>query len=291
MLLITGATGTIGRPLIDALVNEDVKVRAVTHDPQACNLPAGVEVVEGDLSRPDTIAPFLEGVTALFLHPRAVGLAASELLALARERGVRRVVALSATNVDDPPDQQPSRYQGDRNKEVEDAAVASGLAWVSLRASSFAANTLRAWGAQIRAGDVVRYPYGNFAEALIHERDLAEVIAHALGSDDLVARRSRRLELTGPQSLTHQQLVATIGEVLGRSLRYQELPPEVAKQGMIQQGIPEAFVEALMARYAREVGQPAPVTGEVERILGRPACTYAEWVADHAEDFRNEQEQ
>jgi uncharacterized protein YbjT (DUF2867 family) len=189
-----------------------------------------------------------------------------------------------------PPDQQPSRYQGDRNKEVEDAAVASGLAWVSLRASSFAANTLRAWGAQIRAGDVVRYPYTNFAEALIHERDLAEVVAHALRSDDLVARRGRRLELTGPQSLTHQQLVATIGEVLGRPLRYQELPPEVAKQGMVQQGIPEAFVEALMARYAREVGQPAPVTGEVERVLGRPARTYAEWVADHAVAFQNEQE-
>src|SRR4029453_6893432 len=216
---------------------------------------------------------------------------AGELLALARPRGVRRVVALSATNVDAPLDQQPSRYNGDRNKEVEDAALASGLAWVSLRASSFAANTLRTWGAQIRAGDVVRYPYANFAEALIHERDLAEVIAPGRGSDDLVARRGRRLELTGPQSLTHQQLVATIGEVLGRSLGYQELPPEVAKQGMVQQGIPEAFVEALLARYAREVGQPAPVTGEVERILGRPARTYAEWVADHAAAFRNDQEQ
>ena len=286
MLLVTGATGTIGRPLIDILVNQGAKVRAVTHNPQAAGLPAGVEVVEGDLSRPATIAPLLDGVTALFLHPRAVGLAAGELLTLARQRGVQRVVALSATNVDDPLDEQPSRYQGDRNKEVEDAAVASGLAWVSLRASSFAANTLRTWGAQLRAGDVVRYPYASFAEALIHERDLAEVIAHALVSDALVARRGRRRELTGPQSLTHQQLVATIGEVLGRPLRYQELPPEVAKQGMVQQGIPEAFVQALMARYAREVGQPAPVTGEVERILGRPARTYAEWVADHADAFR-----
>jgi len=291
MLLVTGATGTIGRPLIDILVNQGAKVRAVTHNPQAAGLPAGVEVVEGDLSRPVTIAPLLDGVTALFLHPRAVGLAAGELLTLARQRGVQRVVALSATNVDDPLDEQPSRYQGDRNKEVEDAAVASGLAWVSLRASSFAANTLRTWGAQLRADDVVRYPYASFAEALIHERDLAEVIAHALGSDALVARRGRRRELTGPQSLTHQQLVATIGEVLGRPLRYQELPPEVAKQGMVQQGIPEAFVQALMARYAREVGQPAPVTGEVERVLGRPVRTYAEWVADHAAAFRNEQQQ
>jgi uncharacterized protein YbjT (DUF2867 family) len=122
MLTVTGATGTIGRTLIDVLVNQGAKVRIITHSSQAAALPAEVEVVEGDLSRPATIAPHLEGVTALFLHPRAVGLAAVELLALARQRGVQRVVALSATNVDDPLDQQPSRYQGDRNKEVENVA-------------------------------------------------------------------------------------------------------------------------------------------------------------------------
>ncbi len=284
MILVTGATGTIGRPLVDLLVDQGAKVRAVTRHPQAANLPAHVEVVEGDPARPDTIAPFLEGVAGLFLHPRAVGIpAAAELLALARQRGVQRVVTLSAMNVDDPLDQQPSRYNGDRNKEVEDAAVASGLEWVSLRASSFAMNTLLAWGAQIRAGDIVRYPYASFAEALIHERDLAGVGVRALLTDELVGQRP---VLTGPQSLTHEQMVAIIGEVIGRPLRYQELPPEAARQGMVQQGIPEPFVQALMARYAREVSQPAPVTGEVARVLGRPARTYAEWVADHADAFR-----
>jgi uncharacterized protein YbjT (DUF2867 family) len=287
MILVTGATGTIGRPLIDVLINEGVKVRAVTRDPRADGLPAGVEVATGDLSRPDTIAPLLEGVTALFLHPRAVGLAAGELLTLARERGVQRVVALSAMNVDDPLEEQPSRFNGDRNREVEDAAVASGLGWVSLRASSFAVNTLQAWGAQIRAGDVVYGPYASFAEASIHERDLAAVAARALRSDALVARRGRRLELTGPQSLTHQQMVAILGEVLGRPLRYQEVPPNVAAQGMVAHGFPEPFVQALMARYARGVGQAAPVTGEVQGILGRPARTYAQWVTDHAAAFRN----
>jgi uncharacterized protein YbjT (DUF2867 family) len=303
MILVTGATGTIGRPLIDLLAGEGAEVRAVTRNPKPAGLSAEVEVVEGDPSRPDTIAPFLEGVTALFLHPRAVGIpAAGELLALARKQGVKRVVVLSAINVDDDLAEQPSRYNGDRNKEVEDAAVGSGLEWVSLRASSFATNTLLTWGAQIvpayapqvsseellgreepRAGDVVRGPYATFAEAPMHERDLAGVGARALLTDELVGRK---LELTGPQSLTHEEMVAIIGDVIGRPLRYEEIPPEAVKQSMVQRGFPEPFVEALMARYARGVGQPAPVTGEVEKILDHPARTYAQWVADHADAFR-----
>ena len=283
MILVTGATGTVGRPLIEVLSTAGADIRAVIRKGQAAGLPAHVEVVVGDLSRPETIAPALRGVTALFLHPRAVGDAAFELVALAREQGVQRVVALSAINIDDPLDQQPSRSNGDRNKEAEQAAVASGLEWVSLRPSSFASNTLQAWGAQIRAGDVVRYVYAAFEESLLDERDLAAVGARALLSDDLLGRR---LMLSGPQSLSHAEMVATIGEVIGRPLRFQEVEPEVLKRGMIANGFAEPFVTALLARYAREVGQAAPVTGEVERILGRPARSYAQWVADHADAFR-----
>jgi uncharacterized protein YbjT (DUF2867 family) len=284
MILVTGATGTIGRPLVDLLVVEGAAVRAITRDPRGAGLPAGVEVVEGDPSRPDTMPAFLDDVTAVFLHPRAVGLAAAELLTLARERGVRRVVALSAMNVDDDPAEQPSRYRGDRNKEAEDAAVASGLEWTSLRASSFADNTRHAWGAQIRAGDVVRYVYAAFQESVIDERDLAAVGARALLTDELVGRK---LELTGPQSLSHEEMVAIIGGVIGRPLHYQEIPPQAAGQGMIAHGFPEPFVSALMARYAKHVQHPQHLpTGEVEKILGRPAGTFAEWVAEHAAAFQ-----
>jgi uncharacterized protein YbjT (DUF2867 family) len=284
MILVTGATGTIGRPLVGLLAREGVGVRAVSRDPQASGLPAGVEVVAGDPSRPGTIAGFLEGVTSVFLHPRAVGEAAVGLLALARERGVARVVTLSAINVDDDPAEQPSRLQGDRNKEAEDAAVASGLEWVSLRPASFAVNTLRTWAPQVRAGDVVRGPYAGFAEPLIHEADVAEVAARALVDTGLTGRK---LRLTGPRSLSHEELVTIIGEVIGRPLRYQEIPAEAFQQGMVQRGMPQAFVEALMARYARGVGPAEAVTDEVQYVLGRPARTYAEWVADHVAAFQN----
>lgn len=285
MILVTGATGTIGRPLMDLLTSEGAEVRAVTRDPNAAGLPAAVEIVEGDPARPDTIAASLAGVTGLFLHPRAAGEAAGELLALAREHGVKRVVALSAMNIDDELAEQPSRFRGDRNKEAEDAAVASGLEWVSMRAGFFAVNTATAWGAQIRAGDVVRGPYAASTEAPIHERDLAAVAAHALLTDDVV---DRRLVLTGPESLTQEEMVATIGDVIGRPLRYEELPPEVAKRGMIERtGFPEGFVDAYLALLAKAVGRPALTSGEVDKVLGRPALTFAEWVADHAAAFRN----
>ncbi|TDD18709.1 NAD(P)H-binding protein [Nonomuraea diastatica] len=284
MILVTGATGIMGRPLVDLLAVGGAKVRAVTRAPESAGLPAGVEMVEGDPRRPGTLASALEGVTHLFLHPRAVGLAAAELLALAKERGVRRVVALSAINVEDPFEEQPSRINGDRNKEVEDAAIASGLEWVSLRSSAFAVNTLLAWGGQIRAGDVVRGPYATFSEAPIHEQDLAAVGVRALLDDDLVGRK---LDLTGPQSLTHAELIAIVGEVLGRPLRFQEIPTEAVRHAMIGQGLAEPFVVALLARYARGDGQPARVTGEVESILGRPARTWADWVTDHADAFQS----
>lgn len=283
MILITGGTGTIGRPLIDLLVRRGAAVRALTRDAAAANLPEGVEVVEGGPGEPEAIKRATEGVTTVFLHPRAVGPAGADLLSRAKESGAARVVALSAINNDDPLDWQPSRMQGDRNKEAEDAAVASGLDWISLRASSFALNTLRAWGAQIKAGNVVRGPYAAFSEALIDERDVSEACANALMDHEL---RNRRIPLTGPESLSHEEQVAAIGAAIGRPLSYQEVPAEIAEQGMIQRGLPAPFVQALMARYARGTSAAEAVTNEAGKILGRPATSFATWAADHADAFR-----
>lgn len=309
MILVTGGTGNIGRPLIDILLTEGASIRAVVLKEKnahtktvrfqppgiarAADLPAQVEVVEGDLSRPDTISPALTGVAGLFINPRAVGNAIGDLLALARERGVKRVVTLSAINVDDDLAKQPSRLNGDKNKEVEDAVTQSGLEWVSLRSSYYAFNTVSLWAAQIKTGDVVRGPYAAWAAAPLHERDLAGVAARALLTDELVGRQpmltglGRRPMLTGPQSLSQAEMVAIIGDVIGRRLRYEEIPPEMAKKGMVEHGLSEAFASAFLSMMADTVGQPAFVSGEVEKILGRPALTYAQWVTDHDEAFLN----
>jgi uncharacterized protein YbjT (DUF2867 family) len=282
MIVLTGATGLVGRLLATELA-EGHEVRAVTRSPLNAGLPAGVEVVEGDPQRPGTLVDALRGADALFLHSRAVGDAAHDVVALARELGVRRVVALAAANVADRLDAQPSRFRGDRNKEADDAVATSGLGWVSLRPSSFAGNALAAWGGQIRASDDVRYVYAGFEESPLDERDLVAVLEKALTGDDLLGRR---IDLTGPESLSHEEMVRQIGVALGRPLRFHEVPAEPAARGMVANGLPEPFVTAMMARYAAHRTRPQfPPTAELEKILGRPPRTFAEWAADHVADF------
>lgn len=282
MILITGATGLVGRPLVDMLRAAGADVRAVTRDPGTAGLPGGVETVAGDPSRPDTVRDALRGVTAVFLNPRTVGTAAGAFLAAARDAGVRRVVAMSALNVDWDLDRQPSRLRGEYNKETEAAAVASGLEWTALRSGFYAANTVGMWAGQIRAGDVVRGPYAEASWAPLHERDIAAVGAHALLTDDLLGERP---VLTGPRSLTQAEMVAAIGAALGRPLRFQEVPPEVARQGLAQAGLPASLADGFVRMQAESYGQPGLVSGEVERILGRPGLAFAEWAADHAAAF------
>jgi hypothetical protein len=139
MILITGATGTVGRPLIDLLSGGGADVRAVTRSPRTATLPAGVEVVEGDPSRPDTLTFALREVTAVFVNPAAVGNAIGELLTLAKEHAARRVVLLSALAVDEG---EPDNAIATHHRSLEDTVTECGLEWVILRPGMFAANAL-----------------------------------------------------------------------------------------------------------------------------------------------------
>ncbi|MFZ0903652.1 MAG: NAD(P)H-binding protein, partial [Mycobacterium sp.] len=151
-IVVTGATGNVGRPLVTQLVSAGAKVRAVSRQPQSAGLPADVKVVE-------SAAEAVTGASAVFLNSRALGDELAAVVGQAQREGVTRLVALSAINADDDFSRQPSRFRGDRNKEVEQLAVDSGLQWVSLRPSVFATNFAGMWAAQIRAGDIVRGAY------------------------------------------------------------------------------------------------------------------------------------
>ena len=194
---------------------------------------------------------------------------------------MRRVVLLSSLAVDDDAGEQPNLIAA-HHKTIEDTVTASGLEWVILRPGAFATNTLAQWSGQVRAGDVVRGSYAKATSAPIHERDLAEVAARALLTDDLLGTRP---PLTGPDSLTQEEMVETIGEAIGRRLRYAEIPRETVLKHLVESGFPEPAANTMLTMQAASVGQEAFVSDEVGRILGRPARTYATWASDHAAAF------
>jgi uncharacterized protein YbjT (DUF2867 family) len=276
-IVVTGATGNVGRPLVAELIAAGAEVRAVSRRPDSAALPAEVKVV-------DTAAAAIPGASAVFLNSRALGDELTSVVRQAQRQGVTRLVALSAINADDDFARQPSRYRGDRNKEADQMAAESGLPWVSLRPSVFATNFAGMWSGQIRAGDVVNGPYAAASSAPIVEADIAAVAARALVSDDLVGRR---IPLTGPQSLTNTEMVDIIGRVLHRPLRYNEIPPDLVRQRFVSLGFPAEFGAAYIAMLATTLDEPATVTDDIERILGRPAESFEQWVTTHTRLFTN----
>jgi uncharacterized protein YbjT (DUF2867 family) len=282
-VLVTGATGNIGRSLVEFLRQSGAHPVAVSRKTGSAGLPPGVDVVEGDPSRPTTITHAMRGASALFVNPLAVQGATADLLALAREHGITRVVALSATNVHDDPATQPSLLRGADHRMVEKVLEASRLETVILRCSVHAANSLAMWGPQIQRGDVVFWPYAASVSAPLHERDVAAVAASLLTTRAPV---SQRVVITGPESLTQSAMVTAIGATVGRRLRLHEVPPDVAKRAMVERGLPEPLVVRILALLARGLEERPVVTDEVERILGRPAKTFGQWVVDRADAFR-----
>ncbi|AZQ35420.1 NAD-dependent epimerase/dehydratase family protein [Streptomyces cyaneochromogenes] len=278
MILVTGANGVVGRQVMNQLAQEGTAVTAVTRGTGGARLPDGVAAVRGDLFHPEWIEAALEGVEALQISPRAAGPGLGELLRLAVKQGVRRAVLLSATTVQYPAGE--ARFAA-RFKHAEELVMSSGLDWTVLRLADFAANAL-AWASQIRAGDVVRGAYGRAATSPIHETDIAAVAVRAL-------RGSLRTEaihtLTGPQSLDQIEKVRLIGAAIGRTLSFQELPPEQVRQGMLAQGLPEEIPARLLGSLADYANRPGPTTSTVENLVGRPALTFADWAHDNAPAF------
>jgi uncharacterized protein YbjT (DUF2867 family) len=285
MILVTGATGNVGREVVNLLLEGGEKVVAVTRNPATAALPEGAHVVAGDFSRPQMLTSKLDDVEAIFISPRALGdatagPATAELLKLAAERGARRVVVVSAVTVE-----FGGGYQrfADAFKEVEDAAKASGLQWTILRCADFAANAM-AWAPQIRRAGVVRGVYGDGATSTIHERDIAAVSARVMVDDTHVGRT---YVLTGPQSLTQRDKVYLIGKAIDKDVPWIEVMPEQFRQAMLAQGIPEDVPDRVIGYWASSIQHPGPSSDDVERLLGHPALTFAEWATEHAAAFRN----
>jgi len=278
VIVVTGATGTVGRQVVTQLRERGLPVRAVTRDPASARLTAGTEVVRADMADPASLEPHLARADAVFLvWPfTSPELAAGQGARLARmlARHVARVVYLSAEAAAGRPDS----FWAVMERQIED----SGVAWTFLRPTGFAANTLM-WADQVRGQGVVRWPYGAAARSLIHEHDIAAVAVRALTEDH---HAGHRYLLTGPEAMAQADQVRVIGEATGQATEWEELPPQEARQRLLAAWGDPAFVDSALATWAGLVTQPEPVTRAVEEITGIPARTFRQWADDHASDFR-----
>ncbi|MBF6192138.1 NAD(P)H-binding protein [Nocardia implantans] len=280
MIVITGATGTIGSEIIRQLSERGTAIRAVTRDPDRADVPAGVEVARGDYTDVASMAKAMAGAEAAFI----VGVLGPEyaeldraLIATARDAGVGRIVKLSAIGTGDT----GLGRVGTWHMPGEQAARESGVDWTILRPSSFASNTL-SWAAAIRAGQPVPNTTGDAAQGVVDPRDVAAVAVEALVSAD---HAGRIYTLTGPELLTTHDLAATLATVTGRPVDVIDIPETEARAHMLASGMSVEFADGALAgqKYVR-AGRNAIVTPDVVEILGR-ARTFAEWAADHASAF------
>ncbi|WP_030668368.1 SDR family oxidoreductase [Streptomyces rimosus] len=270
-VLVTGATGTVGRQVVAELLARGHAVRALTRDAAKANFPAGVEAVEGDLTEPDSLVPALEGVTGLHLitfggayfAPLETG---PRILELARAAGVRRVTVL----------------HGGGPSPLEDAVRASGgVDWTVLMPVEFMSNALE-WAPGVVDADEVREPFVDRLSAMVHEGDIGAVAAVALTEE---GHAGREYVITGPELLTVGDKVAALAAARGREISLVELTQEQAVARWRAAGHSEETIGFLLEVYGNTPEAGRTVAGTVEKVTGRPARTFARWAAEHADAF------
>jgi len=279
-VLVTGATGRVGRAVVDLLADAGVPVRAlVRRSESAATLPANVEIVIGDLTVPESLDAALHGISTVFLvwtaPPETAAAVVDRLAAHAQ-----RVVFLSAPHQTPHPLFQQPNPMAALFAEIERLITAAGLDSTIVRPGMFASNALFWWAAAIRAGGVVRWPYGAAETAPVDDRDVAEVVARTLYEE---GHAGGDYVLTGPEALSQAEQVRIIGAVLGRPITFEELSPDEFRREAPIGSRPA--VDMLLAAWDATMGQPAYVTGTVSDVLGSPPRTFRQWATDHATAF------
>jgi uncharacterized protein YbjT (DUF2867 family) len=270
----------VGRAVVGLLTGEGVPVRALVRRPESADaLPADVEIVIGDLTEPESLDAALQTVRTVFLvwtAPPQTAAAVVDRLAA----HTQRIVYLSAPHRTPHPFFQQPNPMAELHAEIERLIAATGLDSTIIRPGMFASNAMYWWAAAIRANGVVRWPYGAAETAPIDDRDVAAVVARTLYED---GHAGGDYVLTGPESLSQAGQVGIIGDVLGRLIKFEELPPDEFRRQAPDSARPA--VDMLLAAWKATMGRPAYVTSTVSDILERPSGTFFEWVADHAAAF------
>ncbi|MEU7896373.1 SDR family oxidoreductase [Nonomuraea sp. NPDC049152] len=278
MILVTGATGTIGSEVVRLLTERGEPTRAMTRDPSKLSTYG----VAGDFADPASLDRALDGadtVLALTAFGRSLADHDLALVEAAKRAGVKKIVKISAFGTGETTDEKDVRswhHHGER------AIRESGMAWTILRPAGFASNALM-WAQSVRAGEPIPNMTGQGGQGIVDPRDVAQVAVEALTGS---AHEGRTYELTGPEVISVPEQADQIGQALGRRVETVAVPLEAAKEGMLASGADPFFVEVAMTGFAfLAAGNAARLSGDVAAVLGRAPLSFADWVRDHRAAF------
>jgi uncharacterized protein YbjT (DUF2867 family) len=287
MILVTGATGLNGKELLHRLSARGVAVRALVRNPAKANAIAAlphVEIVQGDMARPETLAAALRGVDRAMLisssDPTMLDVQ-TNFIDAARNAGVTHVVKLSGIMPELNSAFRFARMHGEIEKRLE----ASGMAFTHLRAGEFMAAYFRQVP-MITARGAMFLPMEDARIASIDVDDIAEIAANVLTG---TGHEGKIYPLTGPQALTMTEVAAKLSAAIGKTIRYVNVPPEDARQAQLAAGMPPYLADALFELFAeRRNGKEAKVWPDAEALLGRPPTSFDDFARRNAAVFRGE---
>ncbi|WP_433544229.1 SDR family oxidoreductase (plasmid) [Streptomyces sp. CA-294286] len=285
-IVVTGATGAIGRLVVAGLLAAGRTVRGVSRRPRRALLPDGADVVFGDLDDPPTLTRAFDAAAQLVLF--AVPETAEAVVSRARRGGIAHVVVISSAAV-------TAGYDTTYHTVVEEAVMDSGLDWSIVRPGEFATNSLLVWGPAIRAHRRVVEPFPDQIGHPVHEADVADVVLANLLDP---GRRGRIDTMIGPDSLTKREQVAVIAEAIGERITLDEVSAEQARRFYRAQGGFAAENADFLFGFESYDGvegttdEPHDTSAPdndaflaLDRITGTPARTFRQWARDHASDF------
>ncbi len=279
-VLVTGATGTVGRHVVRGLLARGVSVRAAVREPGTADLPAGADPVRLDFEDPATFGPAFDGVASTFLMrpPQIADVKAGILpaLAVARRAGVRHVVFLSLQGAD--------RNRVVPHRRIEDDLMRTGPAWTMLRPGFFLQNLIAPHGPDIAERDEIFLPAGRGRTAFVDARDVADAAVRVLTEP---GHEGRAYELTGRTASTYAEVATELSTALGRPIRYVDAAPWGFWRRLRGRGHPRAQVLVMLALYAScRLGLAAHVSDDLERLLQRPPRSVAAFARDASDHWR-----
>jgi len=284
MILVIGATGNIGSEVTRQLVAKGVGVRALVRDRAKAEAVLGmkVQLVAGDLSRPETVAAAMDGADKLFLvtplHLDQIAMKSAAIQA-AKPAGVKHIVMSTGIGAGPDAGVEIGRWHGKNQEEVK----ATGVAYTFLQPTFFMQNMLMFAGT-IREQGAFYMPLGDSKVSWVDARDIAQVGVVALTE---AGHENKDYPITGGEAVSCAEMAAILSDVLGRGVTYVDTPLAAAKEGMMSAGMTEKLADLMNELYALgPAGHLAYVADTVKAVTGRRPRTFRQFVEDHAAAFK-----